>query len=62
VGTSLLLASSFWMGPQVLRLITVGRFILGVVLLFVALGLEFAEMRIGVTTVGMEVKDTPPPG
>jgi len=58
VASSLLLASSLWVGPFVLPAVIGGILVLGVVLLFVALALEFVEMWVGLKTVEMEVGET----
>ncbi len=56
VANSLLLASSLWIGPRVLPAVTTGIFVLGVLLLFVALVLEFVEMWVGLKTIEIEVE------
>jgi len=58
VAGSLLMASSLWVGPSALPAVIAGIFVLGVVLLFVALVLEFVEMWVGLKTVEMEVGET----
>lgn len=54
--TSLLLASSMWMGARALLLATSAIFVAGVVLLIVALALEFIEMWIGLKTIEIEMR------
>ncbi len=56
VGTSLLLASAFGVGSPVLPGVITGIFLLGVVLLIVALVLEFVEMWIGLKTIDIELR------
>jgi uncharacterized protein DUF2721 len=62
VTTALLLASALWFGPPVLPAAITGIFVAGVGLLLVALALEFVEMRIGLKTIEIEVRDTLGPG
>ncbi len=58
VVTSLLLASTLWVGPPALPLVVAIVFIIGVALLILALGLEFVEMWIGLKTIEIETGDT----
>ena len=57
VGTSLLLASAFWVGTSTLPLVITVLFLAGVALLIVALVLEFVEMWIGLKTIDIEMRD-----
>jgi Protein of unknown function (DUF2721) len=58
--TSLLLASTLWIGPPVLPALTTGIFLLGVAVLVVALGLEFVEMAIALKTIEIEIQSAMP--
>jgi hypothetical protein len=58
VVTSLLLASVVWVGPPTLPLMIVLLFLAGVLLLIMALVLEFVEMWIGLKTIDIELRDT----
>ncbi len=58
VVTSLLLASTFWVGAPTLPLVITLIFLAGVSLLIVALVLEFVEMWIGLKTIDIELRDT----
>ncbi len=60
VGTSLLLASTLWVGPPALPIVITTVFVAGVALLSLALGLEFVEMWIGLKTIEIETRDTLP--
>ena len=60
VGTSLLLALPLWMGSPALPIVVTTVFVAGVVLLILALGLEFVEMWIGLKTIEIETRDTSP--
>ena len=62
VVTSLLLASSLWIGPPVLPIVITMIFVVGVALLIVALILEFVEMWISLRTIEIELSNvaTPP--
>jgi uncharacterized protein DUF2721 len=55
VVTSLLLASSLWIGPRVLPIVITSIFVVGVALLIVALMLEFVEMWISLRTIEIEI-------
>ena len=57
VVTSLLLASSLWIGLRMLPVITTMVFAAGVAVLVVALVLEFLEMVIGLRTIEIEMRD-----
>jgi len=57
VVTSLLLASALWVGPPALPIVITIVFVAGVVLLILALGLEFVEMWIGMKTIEIETRD-----
>lgn len=56
VVTSLLLAASPWLGRGATPPLTGGVFVVGVVLLLVALVLEFWEMHLGLRTVNIEIR------
>ena len=58
VVTSLLLASVVWVGPPTLPLMIALLFLAGVLLLIMALVLEFVEMWIGLKTIDSELRDT----
>ncbi len=55
VVTSLLLAATPWIGQDAPSVLTGGIFFVGVVLLLVALVLEYCEMRLGLRTVALEI-------
>ena len=57
VATSLLLASSLWIGLRVLPVITTIVFAGGVVVLVVALAFQFAEMVLALRTIEIEMGD-----
>ena len=57
VVTSLLLASALWVGPPALPIVITIVFVAGVLLLILALGLEFVEMWIGMKTIEIETRD-----
>ena len=57
VVTSLLLASALWVGPPALPIVITIVFVTGVLLLILALGLEFVEMWIGMKTIEIETRD-----
>lgn len=63
--TSLLLASTLWIGPPALPALITAVFLLGVAVLVVALGLEFVEMAIALRTIDIEIRgalqDAAPP-
>ncbi len=59
VVTSLLLASTLWLGPPVLPMGITLIFALGVTVLIVALVLEFVEMWIALRTIQIEMRDVP---
>ncbi len=56
--TSLLLTSGLWIGPPVLPIIITVIFAVGVMLLIVALILEFVEMSISLRTIAIEMNET----
>ena len=58
VVTSLLLASVVWVGPPAFPLLIALLFLAGVLLLIMALVLEFVEMWIGLKTIEIELRDT----
>jgi hypothetical protein len=58
VVTSLLLAATPWTGPNVPPTLPGGVFVVGVLLLLVALVLEFWEMHLGLRTVDIEIGGT----
>ncbi len=58
VVTSLLLASTLWVGPPALPVVMAIVFVVGVAFLILALGLEFIEMWIGLKTIEIETRDT----
>ncbi len=53
--TSLVLAAALWVAPMMLTLIVTPLFAGGVILLAIALVLEFVEMRLGLRTIEIEV-------
>ena len=55
VVTSLLLAATPWIGGDAPPAVTVGVFVVGVVLLLVALVFKFWEMHLGLRTVDLEI-------
>lgn len=59
VVTSLVLAVALWIAPMILTLIVTTLFAGGVILLIVALMLEFTEMRLGLRTIEIEVDRAP---
>ena len=54
--SSLLLASTLWIGPPVLPAVITAIFLLGVAVLVIALGLEFVEMAIALKTIEIEMR------
>ncbi len=54
--TSLLLTATLWVAAMLLMLSVTALFVAGVVLLITALVLEFAEMRLGLRTIDIEVQ------
>jgi len=54
--TSVLFASSMWVGARALLLATSAIFVIGVSLLLVALVLEFIEMWIELQTIAIEIR------
>ncbi len=57
VMTSLLLASTLWVAHRALPVVITVVFVAGVLLLILALALEFVEMWIGMKTIEIETKD-----
>jgi len=57
VVTSLLLASTLWVGPAEFPIVITIVFVTGVLLLILALGLEFVEMWNGMKTIEIETRD-----
>ena len=55
--TSLLLASTLWIGAPVLPKLVTAIFLLGVVVLIAALILELVELTIALRTIDIEIRD-----
>ena len=57
VVTSLLLASTLWLGTPVLPTLVTATFLLGVIVLIAAMILELVELAIALRTIDIEIRD-----